>query len=202
MTTRLWLVRHGEPSAEIRGRCYGRLDAGLSDSGRKQMEQVARDLAATDFTAIYASPRLRTRESAEIIASHQRCGIQIHEQLCEIDFGDFEGMSYSEIARLYPDEYQKWMLHPTEVQFPNGESFSKMRRRVLRAAEDLLAAHAGETFAVVTHGGVNRILLAHALEIPAASLFRIGQGYAARNLIQQVDDYLSVELMNQLPELR
>jgi alpha-ribazole phosphatase len=200
--TRFWLVRHGEPRAEIRNRCYGRLDAGLSELGRKQLEQVARDLATKDFAAIYSSPRLRARESAEIIALPHQCAVQVHEQFHEIDFGDFEGMSYDEIARRYPVEYQQWMSHPTEVQFPNGESFSTMQRRVLSAAQDLLATHAGETIAVVTHGGVNRILLAQALSLSEVNLFRIGQGYAARNLIQQVDDCLSVELMNQLPELR
>ena len=198
--TRLWLVRHGEPGAEIRGRCYGRLDAGLSPVGRRQIERVARELAATKFAAIYASPRKRTRESAEIIASAQGASIRVHEPFREIDFGDFEGMSYDDIARRFPAEYQQWMSNPTGVQFPNGESFAAMQERVLRATQDLLVAHAGETIAIITHGGVNRILLAHALGMPSVNLFRIGQGYAARNLIQQVGDYLSVELMNQLPE--
>lgn len=200
--TRLWLVRHGEPRAEIRGRCYGRLDAGLSEFGRKQLDQVALNLAGEGFATIYSSPRLRTRESAEIIARHHHCEVQIHEQLREIDFGDFEGMAYDDIARSHPVEYQQWMSHPTEVQFPNGESFAIMQQRVLNAAHELFCRHAGETFAIVTHGGVNRILLARALGLPDVNLFRIGQGYAARNLVQQVDGFLSVELMNQLPELR
>jgi alpha-ribazole phosphatase/probable phosphoglycerate mutase len=198
--TRLWLVRHGEPHAEIRGRCYGRLDAGLSDVGRLQLEQVGRDLATTALAAIYASPRLRTRESAELIARYHHCAVQVDEQLREIDFGDFEGLAYDEIARRYPVEYQRWMDHPTEVQFPNGESFQAMRQRVLSAASELICKHAGETIAIVTHGGVNRILLADALGIPETNLFRIGQGYGARNLIQHIDGYPSVELMNTLPE--
>lgn len=202
VVTRLWLVRHGEPHAEIRGRCYGRLDAGLSELGRHQAEHVAHELAATDITAIYASPRQRTQETAVVVARHHACAVQIHEQFREIDFGDFEGLAYDEIARRYPDEYQRWMSHPTETQFPNGESFVTMQHRVLVAARELLMKHAGQTFAIVTHGGVNRILLAHALGVADANLFRIGQGYAARNLIQQVDGYLSVELMNQLPEMR
>lgn len=199
LVTRLWAVRHGEPHAAIRGRCYGRLDAGLSDTGRTQLEQVAWALATTDIAAIYASPRARTRESAEIIARHHQCPIQIREQLCEIDFGDFEGLAYDEIARRYPAEYQLWMERPTDVQFPNGESFHTMQQRVLHVAKELAHKHAGETIAIVTHGGVNRILLAEALGIPDANLFRIGQGYGARNLIQYIGGYPSVELMNEVP---
>lgn len=167
-----------------------------------QLEQVACALATTDIAAIYASPRARTRESAEIIARHHQCPVQIREQLREIDFGDFEGLAYDEIARRYPAEYQLWMERPTDVQFPNGESFHTMQRRVLRVAKELAHKHAGETIAIVTHGGVNRILLAEALGIPDANLFRIGQGYGARNLIQHIDGYPSVELMNHVPDPR
>jgi alpha-ribazole phosphatase/probable phosphoglycerate mutase len=198
--TRVWLVRHGEPHADVRGRCYGRLDVGLSDAGRMQLEQVGSALATVSFSAIYASPRLRTRESAGIIAGHHRCAVQIDEQLREIDFGDFEGRTYDEIASLYPAVYAQWMSRPTEVQFPNGESFQLMRQRVLRAAGKLICQHAGETIAIVTHGGVNRILLADALGVPEANLFRIAQGYGARNLVRYIGDYPSVDLMNEVPE--
>lgn len=165
-----------------------------------QLERVAHALATVDIAAIYTSPRVRTRESAEIIARHHRCAVQVHEQLCEIDFGDFEGLAYDDIARRYPVEYRRWMDHPTEVQFPNGESFQTMRRRVQSAANELICRHGGETIAIVTHGGVNRVLLAEALGVPEANLFRIGQGYGARNLVHYIDGYPSVELMNELPE--
>ena len=53
--------------------------------------------------------------------------------LREIDFEDFEGLPYDEIATRYPDLYRQWMETPTEVRFPNGESFREMRIRVLRS---------------------------------------------------------------------
>lgn len=199
--TRLWLVRHGEPHSDIRGRCYGRLDAGLSDAGRAQLERVALALSDERLSALYASPRVRTQESAEAIARFQSCAVQTDEDLREIDFGDFEGRAYDEIARLYPAIYQQWMEHPTEVQFPNGESFQAMRQRVLSTAKRLVAVHRGETIAIVSHGGVNRILLAEALGVPDANVFRIAQSYGARSLIQYIGDYPSVELMNAAPEL-
>ncbi len=41
VSARFVLVRHGEPEASARGRCYGRLDVGLSESGREQIGVVA-----------------------------------------------------------------------------------------------------------------------------------------------------------------
>jgi alpha-ribazole phosphatase len=191
MITRIWLIRHGEPAA-MRGRCYGKLDAGLSDAGRAQMRATAECLKSESFDAIYASTRLRTVESARIL------GVACQEDagLCEIDFGDFEGLTYDEIAERYPELYRQWMESPTEVQFPNGESFATMRQRVLGAFHEIRAKHEGRTVAIVTHGGVIRIVLAWALGIPHVNLFRIAQDYAAMNLITIIDDVPIVKALN------
>lgn len=194
--TRLWLIRHGEPEAEVRGRCYGRLDVGLSAEGRRQLEHVARRLASEPLAAIYASPRQRTRVSAEIVAASHSCGVQIERDLREIDFGDFEGQSYDDIARRYPELYRRWMEQPTEVEFPNGESFALMRSRVTKAVATLLGRHAGQSIALITHGGAIRITLAEALSIPPANIFRIAQRHAAVNLIQFLGVYPIAELIN------
>lgn len=194
--TRIWLIRHGEPDPEIRGRCYGRLDVSLSGEGRRQIECVSKRLASEPLRAIYASPRKRTLESAEIIAAAHGRGVRVENDLREIDFGDFEGLAYDDIAERYPEIYRQWMDRPWEVEFPNGESFSMMRSRVTRAVAALRERHAGECVAVVTHGGAIRIALAEALAVPPAHIFRIAQRYAAVNLFRYVGDYPVVELVN------
>jgi alpha-ribazole phosphatase len=198
MTTRIWLVRHGEP-ADVRGRCYGKLDVGLSNIGRAQMERTAACLKGEPFDAIYASPRTRTVESARILASFHTCSWREDDGLCEIAFGDFEGLTYDEIAQRYPVLYRQWMESPTEVQFPNGESFILMRRRVLRAFEAILESHEGRTVAVVTHGGAIRILLAWVLQMPHQAIFRLAQCYGAMNLLTWVEGIPIVESINLNP---
>jgi alpha-ribazole phosphatase len=88
------------------------------------------------------------------------------------------------------------MESPTEVQFPHGESFAAMRVRVLRAFEAIRQRHEGRTAAIVTHGGVIRIVLAWALEMPDRCLFRLAQDYAALNLLAWMDGVPVVERMN------
>jgi broad specificity phosphatase PhoE len=85
-------------------------------------------------------------ESARILASFHSCGCREDAGLCEIDFGDFEGLTCDEIAERYPVLYRQWMESPTEVQFPNGESFVLMRR-VLPAFEAIREGHEGRTVA-------------------------------------------------------
>jgi alpha-ribazole phosphatase/probable phosphoglycerate mutase len=198
--TRLWLIRHGEPAPDIRGRCYGRLDVSLSAEGRQEVELVARRLASEPISAIYASPRRRTLESAEIIATRHGCGIQTENNLCEIDFGDFEGRTYDEISQRYPEVYRQWMERPTEVEFPHGESYSKLHARVTQTLAVLLERHSGQSVILATHGGVIRIVLAEVLSIPPANVFRIAQGYAAINLVQYIGSHPVVELVNEVPK--
>jgi alpha-ribazole phosphatase/probable phosphoglycerate mutase len=194
--TAVWLIRHAEPDAAVHGRCYGLLDASLSQAGREQAASLALRLAAEPFAAIYSSPRLRAIETAKAIATRHRLDVVTAPGFRELHFGDFEGRTYSDIAATHPELYRQWMDTPTEVRFPNGESFAQMRVRVLDAHRALLARHGDQTVGIIAHGGVIRIILADALGIPGANIFRIAQRYAALNLIRYFDGSPSIELMN------
>ena len=196
VTVRLVLVRHGEPEAATRGRCYGKLDVPLSAGGREQVERAAERLRRSPLGAVYASPRRRARESAEIIAASCALDVRIEEGVCEINFGLFEGLTYDEIARRFPDEYRAWMERPTEIDFPGGESFARMRERVESSAAKLCAAHAGGAIAIVAHGGVNRIILAAALRMNASDIFRLEQSYAGVSVLDYYDQTPVVRCVN------
>lgn len=197
--TVFWLIRHGEPEEAVRGRCCGRFDAGLSAAGGRQIERVAELLSSEPLTAIYTSPCRRAAAGAEIIARKHAARVAIEPDLREIDFGDFEGRTYDDIAHSYPDLYRLWMERPTEMQFPNGESFAAMRRRVTAALAGLRERHRGETVALVTHGGVIRVAIAEALSVPDNRIFGIAQQFAAVNRIAYLDGYPIVELVNAAP---
>ena len=100
------------------------------------------------------------------------------------------------IADRYPDLYSRWMDNPTEVRFPNGEAFAEMRARVLRAVDAIWRESEGQTGAIVSHGGVNRILIAQALQMPDHALFQLAQDHAAINLLSFMSTSPSVQLVN------
>lgn len=198
MATDLWLIRHPEPEESSEGRCYGSRDWRLSEAGVQQAHAVAARLAGEPLAAIYSSPRRRCVEAASLIAEGRGCRVETLDDLRELDFGEFEGRRYEEIAAVYPSIYRDWMEKPTEVQFPGGESFRNMRQRVLAAAIQLRGRHDGKAIALVTHGGVNRIILADALGMPPASIFRLAQRYGSTNLIRYFGETPLVEIMNGL----
>jgi alpha-ribazole phosphatase len=196
---RIWLIRHGEPETDAQGRCYGRLDWGLSDRGQVQAQMAAQALSGEPLAAIYSSPRRRARQSAEFLGKAKGLAVEILEGLCEIDFGDFEGLTYEEIEKQYPTQYQSWMTRPTETHFPGGESFAQMQTRVIATTSKLCVRHRGESIAIVSHGGVNRIILAEALGMPPTHIFRIAQRYAGLNLVVFYEGAPTVELVNAFP---
>ena len=194
--TVLWLVRHPEPEEAVRGICYGSLDIALSQCGIEQAQSIARRLSSHHLDAIYTSPRQRCVETARYIAAGRSCAVEPVDALRELNFGDFEGRSYNELAECYPSLYGEWMEHPTEVHFPGGENFRTMADRVIDVTRELLARHPNQQIAFVTHGGAIRVILADVLGMQPDSIFRIGQSYGALNRIRYTGNTAIVELMN------
>jgi alpha-ribazole phosphatase/probable phosphoglycerate mutase len=195
-TTRLLLVRHAEPQAQARGRCYGTLDIGLSDEGHRQADRLARSLAQVGLTAVYTSPRRRSLQTAGALGRVHGLVPIVDERLSEIDFGDFEGRTYEEIEREHPSLFRRWMETPTEVEFPNGESYERFKARALLALASILEHHRRDTVAVVSHGGIARAILADCLSIPNAGIFRIDQSYGAISIVDWIDGVPIVRLLN------
>ncbi len=193
--TTVWLVRHGIPDG-VEGRCYGHYDAALSTEGERQSNHIAAQLRQEPLTRIYSSPLRRALDTARIVARGTHLQVEAVDDLCEMHFGDLEGLLYEEIQARYPAVFESWMTKPTETQFPNGENFQQMRQRVLATIEILITRHAGESIAVVTHSGVVRLLLAEALSIPGSEMFRLGQAYGAVNRIDYSTHGATVELIN------
>ncbi len=194
--TRLILIRHTQPSAAARGRCYGVLDFGLSARGLRHARHIARTLDAITLHAVYTSPRLRARHLAEPLARLHGLDPIIDENLRELDFGDLEGMTYEEIERQHPGIFRRWMATPTEVKFPGGDSYRILKGRALAALAAIRARHNHETVAVVTHAGTVRAIVAECLSLPDHAIFRLDQSYGAISIIDWVDENPIVRLLN------
>jgi alpha-ribazole phosphatase len=192
--SRLILVRHTEPQEDARGRCYGTLDIGLSTAGGEHARELAARLARVDYDAVYSSPRLRARETADSIAAARGLELVIDDGLRELDFGALEGRTYDEIAASEPELYQAWMQTPTQVRFPGGESFADLKARAIVALDRIRGAH--ETAVVVTHGGVLRAGVAAWLSMPDEAIFRLDQRYGGVTIVDWVEGAPLVRLLN------
>jgi alpha-ribazole phosphatase len=192
--TRLILVRHAE--SEMQGRYVGRLDPPLSAQGRAQAATLARRMADQSLAAVYSSPLKRALTTAQMIAAPHGLEVNAIAELAELDFGDWDGLTYQEIAEVAPQWFNRWLDNPVEVRPPNGETLLEMSQRVLEAINGIIAAHPGEMVVVVTHGGPARVIVCHALGIPLSGQWRIRQDLAAVSWLDFDERGATLSLLN------
>ncbi len=193
---RIYLIRHGETANAHKICLNGHFDVSLSKKGLSQIEDIAQILSKKPIKAIYSSDLQRTKTGAEIIANHHSLNPIFTPDLRELSFGNWEGMSVEELNAQFPGELDKRVKSTSTFKADGGESFQQLHDRVIPKFLEIVNNHPNETIVIMSHGGVNRTILAHLLEFPIDNLFRIAQEYAAINIIQYYPDQVVVELMN------
>jgi broad specificity phosphatase PhoE len=173
----LHLIRHGH-SQYAGDRYIGKTDTPLTEQGVEQARSVCRRLETLPFEALYCSPALRARETLKpLLDKDPSRPLVVLSDLQEVDFGQWEGLSFSEIQSHSPGLIAGWVSGSREFTFPGGESLETFWQRVCQVGERLLAGEE-KMVAVVTHAGVIRYLLCHFLGIPPEQhrIFQIDPG--------------------------
>jgi alpha-ribazole phosphatase len=171
----LYLVRHTTPDIAP-GICYGQSDIEVAESYAHELEVVRSKLAAVDAVAIYSSPLKRCSQLAKAIASLTTGEVQHDPRLMELHFGDWELLAWNDIPRGLVDV---WADDHVMQAPPSGESFHALSLRARDFFEEVSANHVGQNLVVLTHAGVIRALLAHALNMKLADSFRLQIDYGS-----------------------
>jgi phosphoserine phosphatase len=196
---RILLARHGETSWNVDGRHQGQgFDIPLSETGQAQALAMGRRLADISIVRAVASPLLRARQTAELALGQCSEMLQLDPALMEIAHGEWEGRLASEIREMYPAVQRAWREAPHTVTLPGGESFSQVQERAWpafqRACEGLGAE---DTALVVTHDGVNRVLLCQILGLSLDRVWSFRQAPTCLNLLEGEDpEHLAVVRLN------
>jgi ribonuclease H / adenosylcobalamin/alpha-ribazole phosphatase len=185
----LVLTRHGLTPRSLPEQHLGqRVDVELSDEGRAQAGALAARLAGVAFERVVSSPLARARQTAEIVAAalHQPADLSIDRRLSEMDYGEWEGLTYAQIYERDGDRRRAWEVDPAGIACPGGESADDVAARARAFLTDLLAEHVdrhgGDTadtppVLAVAHSSLNRILVCVALDIPVREFrLRLQQG--------------------------
>ena len=181
---RLYLLRHGQTADSEKHLFNGWRDVGLTDLGKRQLDQAADALKGIPFDAVYSSDLSRARYGGEAAAS--RAGVPLVEvpEFREMSFGKCEGMSYNEIKEQYP-VLASLIMCPQDgtVVFPEGESDRTFFARVCRASAVLSERHQTGRVLLVSHAGVGRAVLADYLGLTSSTMWAIHQDFAGLHII-------------------
>jgi broad specificity phosphatase PhoE len=171
--SKLILVRHGQSTWNIERRIQGTLDPPLSDEGRRQAEALARRLRGLELAAIYASPRRRALETAEIVARGLGRPVLPHPALAEIGLGAWEGRTVAELRASYGQAYDRWLDAPQDHAPPGAEPAGAFVRRVVDGIGEMAGAHPEGTVLLATHAMVVRAVVGHAIGLDFNRAFRV-----------------------------
>ncbi|MGE5268084.1 MAG: histidine phosphatase family protein [Thiohalocapsa sp.] len=193
------LVRHGQHDlggGVLAGRMPG---VGLTARGRSEIAAVGERLAGEGIAAIYSSPLQRTRESAEIVGARLGLPVVLHDDLIELDFGEWTGTTFDAI-RADP-RWEPWRTHRSLAAIPGGESMREVQRRAVEAMFAIVAAHRDAAVVAVSHGDVIRSILVFALGMPLDFFGRIEIGLGSLSTIRIDDTGIRVLAVNERPSI-
>lgn len=158
---KIFLIRHAESEGNVQHIMQGHVDYPLSQRGVTQSQILARYMAeqfAEDLPAeIYASPLLRTRQTADALVEAIDREYVLIDDLKEVDSGIFSGLNWEQAGEKYPEERAVFKAARDWGAVPGGESREQLWQRIQGVLNQLMAKHKeSDTVWVVTHGGVIR----------------------------------------------
>jgi probable phosphoglycerate mutase len=184
---KIYLVRHGETASNRDRLALGRADPELTPLGRRQAEALAREcMERGPIAAVYSSPLLRAHQTARAIAAAHGLEPVLMAELLELDVGETEGLTATELREKHGDFLAEWRgPNAGEVRMPGGESLSDLQSRAWGAIEAMREAHPPEeNLVAVTHNFAIHTLVCRALNIPLAEFRRFQQDLASITTIE------------------
>jgi broad specificity phosphatase PhoE len=184
------LVRHTEHELGP-GVLAGRRDGvRLSRTGEEQARDLARRIAegpaGRRVRAIYASPMLRTRQTAAALA--ERLGLEVRDlpSFIEVEFGEWTGSRFDALAQhaQWGPQWKRWNTVRSQTRPPGGEMMLEVQARVADALETLRAEHKDDAIVIVSHGDVIRAAVAHCLGVPLDLFLRIEIGLGSVSVVR------------------
>lgn len=162
MASRVLLIRHGSVRPEFVGRLNGRRDIPLAATYRAELSLAVPILKGERPGVIFSSPQARALTCAELLAEQIQRPLISDDHLMEMDLGDWEGKTLSELEELDGDMVRRFRQWDPTFVVPGGESVSHFVSRVSAACR-LLCSRRESTVVAVTHSGVIRQMICHYL---------------------------------------
>jgi len=159
----LYFVRHGESEANTLHVISNRESPfHLTERGRQQAKALTEKIKSIPFAAIYSSPILRARETAEILSAGIGIPYQVTEALREYDCGILEEKGDEESWRSHRRYFEDWILRKDYTSKPEeGECFLDIENRFVPFIDELISAnsHGDRHILFIGHGGLFLLML-------------------------------------------
>lgn len=158
--TKIYLVRHAEAEGNLYRIAHGHYNGLITDwRGPKQIRALAQRFEGIRVDAVYSSDLYRTQTTAQAVYVPKHLPLHTSPAFREVHMGAWEGHTWQEVSRLWPEEFYHFNRRIDLWQPEGGENARQVLERYLPALEEVARAHDGETIALFSHGAALRIVL-------------------------------------------
>ncbi len=211
MSTEIYIIRHGESKANERDMFLGQKNMDLTARGESQARITADFLRGIDVDAIYSSDLLRAYFTAKATADILGIDIIKKTGMREIDAGEWDFMTFDDIAVKYPESWECWTNDFGNAVCDGGESVAHLRERVVNTVTEIAKENDGKTVFIFTHATPIRVLASYCLgksidemkEVPwpsNASVSHVSWDAERLSLVEYSRDDFMGELATKLPD--
>lgn len=199
---KLYLVRHGESEWNILSKVQGQSDTELTDLGREQARRAAERLSKEKIDIIFSSDLSRAYDTAKIIGEKLGLEVNTFEELREIKFGVWEGLTTQDILDKYSKEHIIWMTEPHNLKLPEAERLIDLQERLLRIVNILLKDNKDKNILIVSHGVSIKALILGILGIDISHYNKLTIGNTSLSIIEFRDFSPVLRVLNDTSHLK
>jgi broad specificity phosphatase PhoE len=199
---RVILVRHGQTEWNSRGIFRGLIDIELNECGERQARLTGEKLSSLEIESVYSSPLSRALKTARVIAGFHDIAVEVADELTDMNFGSWQGLSRDQVKDRYPDIFRTWEKSPHTVEIPEAETLSEVRKRIERGLKRILTNHGSSTVVMVSHGLIIKVMLCVVLGMDNSHFWKLRQDNSAVNIFEYAEEGTKLFLMNDTAHLQ
>jgi len=154
-----------------------------------------------NISAVYSSDLQRATDTAIEIAKFHNLSIQVDPDLREMNQGNFEGLSFTEIRELYSELLTEWRHNPESVRIPGGETLKEVQDRAWKSVQGIIKRHYNQTIVAVSHNFTIITLLCKFKGIGLRDFFNLKIKAASKNVVIINKGSFKIDIQNDTTHL-
>lgn len=186
MSLTLYFLRHGQTSCSRENLfCGSGLDTELTAEGLLMAQAFADAYRSASWSAVYTSSLRRAVATAQPLCEAVGIKPVRRDELKEIGYGNWEGLTVEAVSRQYHDDYLRWQADPAWFPPTGGERAVAIAHRGLRVIEEITEQFEDGNVLIVSHKATIRIILCSLLGIDVGRFrYRLACPVASLSVIE------------------
>ena len=166
-TAKIYLGRHCKTAWNLEHRLIGTTDLPLCDVGWAEIEETLPIIESLNFDRIVTSPLKRAHDTSKSYADKIGIPLDNHQDLRELDHGDWNGQKYDDLLADPEGDFKKWWIDgDISIPIPNGpETLEEVQQRIVRTISEIALAYPAEKVLVVMHKHIRSIFTCYLLGV-------------------------------------